>query len=77
MVHLTEADIAYQKAHIRDNRRGDIIFSHAICISIAFLTVVLRFLSRRMGKVKIAWDDYMIVVAFVFALGEVIGGLLG
>lgn len=77
MVHLSAADIAYQKAHITDDRRDSIIVSHAICIALAFVAVVLRFISRKIGEVKIHWDDYMTVAAFVFALGEVIGGFLG
>ena len=77
MVHLTPEDIAFQKAHIKDDRSNDIIVSHAICIAIAFVAVILRFVSRRVGNLKVSWDDYMIVAAFIFALGEVIGGLLG
>ena len=77
MVQLTPADIAYQKAHIKDDRRGDIIVSHAICITLAFLAVILRFISRKLGKIKIQADDYTIIAALFFALGEVIGGFLG
>ena len=77
MVHLTPEDIAYQKEHIQDDRSNDIIVSHTICIAIASVAVILRFISRRVGNLKVSWDDYMIVAAFVFALGEVIGGLLG
>ncbi|KAL8747133.1 MAG: hypothetical protein Q9190_000956 [Brigantiaea leucoxantha] len=76
MVHITEADIAYQKAHVRDDRSQDIVVSHAICIALAAIAILLRFVSRRLGKVAVGADDWMIVAAFVFVTGEVIGGLL-
>ncbi|KAL9607133.1 MAG: hypothetical protein Q9167_007926 [Letrouitia subvulpina] len=76
MVHLTEADIKYQIAHIRDDRSQDIIVSHGICITLAAIAIILRFISRKLGKVRIGADDWMIVAAFVFEVGEVIGGLI-
>ncbi|KAI4210002.1 MAG: hypothetical protein LQ351_007109 [Letrouitia transgressa] len=76
MVHLTEADIKYQVAHVRDDRSQDIIVSHGICIFLAAIAITMRFISRKLGKVRIGADDWMIVAAFVFELGEVIGGLI-
>lgn len=76
MVHLTPQDIQYQKAHVHEDHSSQIVVSHAVCIALAAVAVVLRFASRRVGKIAVGADDYLIVAAFVFGLGEVIGGLL-
>ena len=58
-------EIEYQLAHIHQDRSSDIVVSHAICIVIALIAVVLRFSSRRLCKAPILADDYMIIVALV------------
>ena len=76
MVHISPADIEYQKAHIQDDRRSNIIVSHAMCLPVAIAAVVLRLVSRRIGRIKLQWDDFIIIIALVFALGEVTAGFL-
>ena len=76
MGQLPPQDIAYQQAHIHDDRSSDIVISHIVCLSLAFTAILLRFLSRHIGKVRLEPDDWMIVAAFIFASGEVTGGLL-
>ena len=76
MVQLTADDIAYQKAHIQDDRSKTIVVSHAICLSLAAIAVLLRFMSRKIGKVALERDDYMIFAALIFVSGQVTGGLL-
>lgn len=73
----TATEMVYQKAHAGDDRRLDVVVSHAICITLAIIAVVLRFISRRIGTVKVGWNDHMILVGSVFALGQVVAGLLG
>ena len=55
---------------------SDIVVSHIICITLAGLAVVLRFISRRVCRAAILADDYLIIAALIFAAGEVTGGLL-
>ncbi|KAL8715738.1 MAG: hypothetical protein Q9220_000405 [cf. Caloplaca sp. 1 TL-2023] len=76
MAMPSQEEIQYQLSHINDDRSGDIILSHGIGIALAASAVVLRFVARRLSKAKVGADDYMIVVAFFLALGEIIGGLL-
>ena len=76
MVLITPSEILSQLRHISDDRSSAIILSHAICISLAFLAVILRFTSRRIGHIPLKADDYLIIGALVLGLGEVIGGLL-
>ncbi|MCJ1272070.1 hypothetical protein MMC22_011977 [Lobaria immixta] len=72
----TPEEIQYQEDHIHDDRSGDIVTSHAICITIAVIAVLFRFISRRMCKASIQADDWMIIVALLLAAGEVGGGLV-
>lgn len=58
-------EIQYQLAHIHQDRSNDIVVSHAICIVIAVVAVVLRFASRRLCKAPILADDFMTIVALV------------
>lgn len=58
-------EIQYQLAHIHEDRSNDIVVSHAICIVIAVVAVVLRFASRRLCKAPILADDFMTIVALV------------
>lgn len=61
----TPKEIQYQEEHIHDDRSGNIVTSHAICITIAVIAVLLRLISRRMIKASIQADDWMIIVALV------------
>jgi len=72
----TPSDIQYQLAHINDDRASDIVISHTVVLPLAVIAVVLRFISRRLCKARIESDDYMIIGALFFAVGEAIGGLL-
>ena len=76
MVHLSEQDIAYQVAHIHDDRSHDIIISQALCITIALIAIILRFLSRALGRIILGADDWMIVAGFIFVVGEATSALI-
>ena len=76
MVVPSPAEIQYQHAHIHDDRSFNIVISHALCLPIAFVAVLLRFVSRRMVKASIQADDWLIVIALFFLAGEITGGLL-
>ena len=58
-------EIQYQLAHIHQDRSIDIVVSHAICIVIAVVAVVLRLSSRRICKAPLLADDYMTIAALV------------
>ena len=64
---LSPVEIKEEAAHIRDDRRGDIIASCVTCITAAIIVVVLRLFARRLSKAKILADDYMIIAALVSA----------
>ena len=54
--HPSPEEIAYMKAHIEDNRADGLIASHVICFTAACIAVGLRFVARRLGKVKYGLD---------------------
>lgn len=66
---LYKHGIEYQKAHIGDDRRPDIIASYVLCISAAWLFVILRFLARRRTKTPMKLEDTMICIALVRRFG--------
>lgn len=55
----------YQQLHIHDSRVHKIVVSLAVCLPAAYIAVVLRFISRRIGKVPLKADDWWIVVGLV------------
>ncbi|KAG8528784.1 uncharacterized protein KY384_006472 [Bacidia gigantensis] len=48
-----------------------------VLIPLSVISVLLRFLSRRIARSRIWWDDYLIVVALVFSIGLNVDLLLG
>ena len=61
----TPQEIAYQEAHITDDRSGSIIAANATCYAIGIIAVALRFLSRRISKIRYEWDDWLVVAGLV------------
>ena len=64
---LSPQEIAYQEAHIDDDRRVNVVISMVICRTAAWIAVVLRLVSRRLAKCHLQMDDYMILVGLVRA----------
>lgn len=65
MASLSPSDVLYQQAHINENKSAEIITACAICLTAAYLAVVLRFVSRRISKTSLEADDYTIIAALV------------
>lgn len=55
----------YQIKNINDNRGREIVVVTIILAVLATLAVILRFACRRLTKIAISWDDYLIVVGLV------------
>ena len=62
---LPPAEAQYQLDHINDSRVKDLLSSQIACFAPATIAVILRFVSRRVSKIAIKADDWMIVVALV------------
>ena len=61
----TPAEIIHQEKHISDDKIPNIIAANAICFPIACIAVLLRFVSRRMSKIKYEADDWLIIAGLV------------
>lgn len=59
------ANIEYQLAHENQTRVPALIASGAICLSAAYVFVILRFISRRLSRTPIKADDWAIVLGLV------------
>ncbi|KAF2733121.1 hypothetical protein EJ04DRAFT_565396 [Polyplosphaeria fusca] len=66
---LTAAEIEYQLAHINENRGNVIIAVTTTFFFTAFIFVILRFLTKRLRKIKCHSEDYLILAALILALG--------
>ena len=62
---LPPSDIQYQEAHIKDNAQTSIIASFVITFTIAFIATFLRLIARRLQRLKLQTDDYMLVTGTV------------
>ena len=49
----------------KDNRHSDIIAVTVVFSSLSLLTVCLRLLSRRLKRVDLHYDDYLVIAAWV------------
>ena len=58
MASVPASESAYEKAHINDSRQVGIAVSNGICIGVAFIAVLLRFVSRRLAKTDNGPDDW-------------------
>lgn len=65
MAALTPQQIAYQTAHIDDDRRPDVLATGITMALVATTAVTVRFICRRHMKVAISYDDYFILLALV------------
>lgn len=62
---LTEAQIEYMAAHVHEDRRHGYIIANTIMLVAASVAFILRFVSRRLGGVKLGVDDWFMVVGMV------------
>jgi len=67
MAGLPPDVIAYQIAHIDDNKTDSIIASNVITLFAACVAVVLRLCSRFLKRLTLQPDDYLILAALVTA----------
>lgn len=65
MAQPLPSEIAYEKAHVNQSRQIDIAVSNGICLGIAYIALLLRFLSRRLARTKIGADDWWALIALV------------
>lgn len=62
---LPPEEAQYQLAHINDSKRAAIAPAYIISVPIIFLAVIMRFVSRRIGRTKYGADDWIMLVGLV------------
>ncbi|KAL8784407.1 MAG: hypothetical protein Q9195_009052 [Heterodermia aff. obscurata] len=75
MATLSKQEIEYELAHASDNEGPSLIAAYTVCLSLAYLAVALRFISRWKSRNAILVDDWMLVVGLLFTSGQVAVGL--
>jgi hypothetical protein len=61
----TPSQIEYMRAHPSDDRRASLIIGNLVPLTFAAIAFILRFTSRRLGRVKIGGEDWLIMVGMV------------
>lgn len=64
---LPPAEAQYQLAHINDNKKRSIAAAYIVCVPIIFLAVIMRFVSRRIGRTSYGADDWIMVLGLVLS----------
>lgn len=65
MASLSPQERQSQEKYLRQNRVASIIVAGSIMLAAAYLTVALRFVSRRLMHLKLGADDWMMVLGLV------------
>jgi hypothetical protein len=65
MANFPPEEVAYEMAHINDNRGYQQTVPIAIFGVIAFVCVAMRPIARRTNKVLLGLDDWLIIAAMV------------
>ena len=60
-----EAKLQYQREHISDTHVPQLIAAFVCALVIAYTAVILRLLSRYMGRTQLKWDDWLIISSLV------------
>ena len=58
-------EITYQTQHWEDNEGPTVIISTTVFFVLAFATVLLRFVARRVQRIEWRVDDWVILIALV------------
>lgn len=65
MAALPPAALAFQKAHIKENRGPSVIGASATLIALVTAAVSFRFLGRRVRHLPLLMDDLLTIPALV------------
>lgn len=65
MATLSKQEIEYELAHASDDEGPSLIAAYTVCLSLAYIAVALRFISRWKSRNAVLADDWMLVVGLV------------
>lgn len=61
----TQSQVTKLCPHLGESRTSEIVGILVFITSLALICVALRIVSRRIGRVKFGWDDWLIFAAMV------------
>ncbi|KAI9852707.1 MAG: hypothetical protein M1838_005902 [Thelocarpon superellum] len=64
---LESPDASYQLSHLNESRQGSLMAVNISMVIISTAAVALRLLARRLARVGLSWDDYIILAAQALA----------
>ena len=62
------ASLQYQKEHISDSKVPMIMASAIAWFVITYTAVAMRFISRRLSRTILKWDDWCILISLVSSI---------
>ena len=62
---LPPEEAQYQLARIHESKTALVVVTYAICLPIMVLAIVMRFVSRRIGRTKYGADDWVMLLGLV------------
>lgn len=57
--------LAYQLAHKDEDRGPTVIIISCLLLALCTIAVCARFVARRVLKVKVGWDDWLVIPSLV------------
>ncbi|KAL8627718.1 hypothetical protein Q9189_006585 [Teloschistes chrysophthalmus] len=67
---IPPGQLQQQLNHIHDDRAPDIVASISVVFALAVVAVTLRLICRRLMKVALSYDDYLILVGLFFTFAQ-------
>ena len=65
MATLSQAQISYQRKHIKDDRSADLLGTSISMAVLSIVAVIGRLACRKKMKVDLSYDDYAILLGLV------------
>lgn len=57
--------LKFEQEHIQDSHVSQLIAAFTASLVIGFSTILLRLISRRMSRIKLGWDDRIVIESLV------------
>lgn len=65
MANISPAEIQYQEEHRNQSRAGELLGASITMFVLSNAAVATRLLCKRRTKMRIAWEDYTVILALV------------
>ena len=66
LVTPSPATLLFEQQHVTDDRSANLVAANVVCVTLAFIAVCMRFVSRRMAKIEYKADDWLALSGLVW-----------